>query len=74
MIISRKRYHEEINKAVVEALDKQSHARYIDDRIENVYRDCQRSIIDLERRMYTLEHKTGYVWVDEATVAKAPIG
>lgn len=54
MIISRKRFLEEINKAKQEVADEISKDRYLEDRFNRIYGDMN----DLFRRVSELEYQT----------------
>ena len=63
MIISKKKYQEDIRKAVDEALNRVEKEQWMNERIQRIERECNESvdclhrrIADLEERMEALDH------------------
>lgn len=64
MIISKKKYQEDIRKAVEEAVNRVEREQYIHEKIDRIERECNehvdclhRRIADLDERLEALDHR-----------------
>lgn len=64
MIISKKKYQEDIRKAVEEAVNRMEREQYIHEKINRIERECNervdclhRLIADLDERLEALDHR-----------------
>lgn len=73
MIISRKRFNQEVEKAISE----ESARRYVHERIDHIYQETDRRLRELEKKVNELEKVVNspiQFEVDEVGAAIKPIG